>query len=185
MIDFTLDYHAHILPNCDHGSNSLQVSLKQLEMAGAAGVHTIIATSHFYPDKESAGSFLSRREDSYQQLLPHLGEGLPEVKLGAEVLICSGLDRLDGLERLCRQGTNELLLEMPFYDWPEDLWETLYSLQEREDIQVVLAHVDRYPPDYIDQLAEDGFCLQLNAEGVCSRRKRKKCIQWAKAGYVR
>ena len=36
MIDLSLDYHAHILPGCDHGSSSVAMSLKQINMAKAA-----------------------------------------------------------------------------------------------------------------------------------------------------
>ena len=32
-LDLSLDYHAHILPGCDHGSDGLATSLKQVEMA--------------------------------------------------------------------------------------------------------------------------------------------------------
>lgn len=34
-IDLTLDYHAHVLPGCDHGSDSVETSRKQLAMAAA------------------------------------------------------------------------------------------------------------------------------------------------------
>ena len=53
MIDLTLDYHAHVLPGCDHGSDGVETSRKQLAMAAAAGIRTVCATPHFYPHKES------------------------------------------------------------------------------------------------------------------------------------
>ena len=31
-IDLSLDYHAHILPGCDHGSDKAETSLKQLSI---------------------------------------------------------------------------------------------------------------------------------------------------------
>ena len=40
-LDLSLDYHAHILPGCDHGSDGLATSLKQVEMAASAGVKTM------------------------------------------------------------------------------------------------------------------------------------------------
>ena len=125
-LDLSLDYHAHILPGCDHGSDGLATSLKQVEMAVSAGVKTICATPHFYPHKESVESFLRRRKKTAGLLLRELPENAPLIQLGAEVLICDGMERLDGLNRLCREGTNELLLEMPFYAWPESIWDTLY-----------------------------------------------------------
>ena len=36
VIDLTLDYHAHILPRCDHGSDGVETSLRQLAMAAEA-----------------------------------------------------------------------------------------------------------------------------------------------------
>lgn len=144
-IDLSLDYHAHVLPGCDHGSDRLETSLRQLDMAAAAGIRTVCATPHFYPHKESAESFLRRREECAQLLRAHLPEQAPQICLGAEVLICDGMERLEGLHRLCREGTNELLLEMPFYAWPESIWDTLYQLLDLQDIQIILAHAERYP----------------------------------------
>lgn len=161
-LDLSLDYHAHILPGCDHGSDGLATSLKQVEMAASAGVKTICATPHFYPHKESVESFLRRRKKTAGLLLRELPENAPLIQLGAEVLICDGMERLDGLNRLCREGTNELLLEMPFYAWPESIWDTLYLLCDLADIQIVLAHAERYPAENIEKLICESVPLQLN-----------------------
>lgn len=184
MIDLTLDYHSHILPGCDHGSDGLETSLKQLQMAKAIGIRTICATSHFYPHKESIESFLERRNRCAAELFPHLKQDGPKVFLGAEVLICEGMERMEGLERLCRQGTNELLLEMPFYKWTDQLWETLFHLLELENIQIVMAHVDRYPAEDIQVLIDEGVPLQLNAECLTKPLRRKRYLDWIKRGYI-
>lgn len=60
-IDLSLDHHAHVLPGCDHGSDGLETSLRQLDMAAAVGIRTVCATPHFYPHRESVESFLRRR----------------------------------------------------------------------------------------------------------------------------
>lgn len=185
MIDFTLDYHSHILPRCDHGSDGVETSLKQVEMARKAGIKTICTTPHFYPHKESVESFLQRRESSFAELSAALNEDAPRVILGAEVLICDGMERLDGLERLCRQGTNELLLEMPFYSWPEQIWDTVYRLNERDDIQIVLAHADRYPAEDIERLIREEIPLQLNAECLMKPLRRRRYLSWIEKGYVK
>ena len=67
-MDFTFDYHSHILPGCDHGSDGIKTSLKQIEMAKSVGIKTICATPHFYPHKESVESFLARRQRTYEAL---------------------------------------------------------------------------------------------------------------------
>ena len=73
-IDLSLDYHAHILPGCDHGSDGLETSLKQVAMAASAGVGTVCATPHFYPHKESVEAFLQRRAKTAELLLNNLTE---------------------------------------------------------------------------------------------------------------
>ena len=184
-LDLSLDYHSHILPGCDHGSDGLETSLRQLEMAAAAGIKTICATPHFYPHRESVEAFLRRRAETAKLLLDSKPKDAPNVQLGAEVLICDGMETLDGLPQLCREGTNELLLEMPFYDWPDSIWDTLYLLLERQDIQVVLAHADRYPKEDIEQLIADGVPLQLNVECLTKPFKRGRYLSWIKSGYVK
>lgn len=154
-------------------------------MAKSVGIKTICATPHFYPHKESVESFLARRQRTYEALKANLPEGAPEIILGAEVLICDGMDQLDGLDRLCRQGTKELLLELPFYRWPESVWETVDCLNDRDDIQIVIAHADRYPSEDIERLIGEGIPLQLNVECFKNPLRRKQYISWTEKGYVR
>lgn len=184
-MDITFDYHSHILPGCDHGSDGIETSLKQIEMAEGAGIKTICATPHFYPHKESVEAFLSRRQRTYEALKERLPDNAPNILLGAEVLICDGMDQLDGLDRLCRQGTNELLLELPFYKWPESVWETVDCLNDRDDIRIVIAHADRYPPEDIERLIGAGIPLQLNVECFKNPLRRKRYISWVKNGYAK
>lgn len=184
-LDLSLDYHSHILPGCDHGSDSIETSRKQLEMAAMVGIKTVCATPHFYPHKESVHRFLQRRAETAAFLMDRLPENAPYVQLGAEVLICDGMERLDGLDLLCREGTNELLLEMPFYAWTEPIWSTLYLLCERQDIQIVLAHADRYPKENIEQIICEGVPLQLNMECLTKPLRRKQYLRWIENGYVK
>ena len=184
-INLSLDYHAHILPGCDHGSDCIETSRQQLAMAAAAGVKTVCATPHFYPHKESVESFLRRRTEAAEQLKKRLPENAPQLQLGAEVLICSGMEHLDGLHRLCREGTNELLLEMPFYAWPESIWDTLYLLCGLRDMQIVLAHAERYPVENIEHLIREGVPLQLNAACLTKPLQRNRYLSWVEKGYVK
>lgn len=184
-IDFSLDYHAHVLPGCDHGSDGLKTSLAQLALAQAAGIRTLCATSHFYPHRESMESFLARRQDAFACLRENLPERSPRVLLGAEVLICDGMDRMENLPRLCLEGTNELLLELPFYQWSRTIWDTIFQLSEREDVRIVIAHADRYRADDIEQLIREGIPLQLNAACMMHPLRRGRYFSWIDRGYVK
>ena len=183
-IDFTLDYHAHILPACDHGSDNIRTSLAQILMAKEAGIQTICATPHFYPNRESVRSFLMRRQRTFDLLLPALQPDDPAVQLGAEVLICDGMEHMESLSALCRQGTNELLLELPFYTWQRSVWETIYALHEDTPLRVVIAHADRYPAKDIERLIQEGIQIQLNVSCFRHPLKRKRYFDWIASGAV-
>ena len=64
-----IDFHAHILPKADHGSDSIETSLFQINSAKAAGIDTIVATPHFYINNDDIDSFSARRETAFQSLL--------------------------------------------------------------------------------------------------------------------
>ena len=52
-----IDWHSHVLPALDDGSRSVDESLALLKMLSEQGVDTVIATPHFYADRESLSSF--------------------------------------------------------------------------------------------------------------------------------
>lgn len=183
--NLAVDYHSHILPGCDHGSANLETSMKQVELSKKAGIKVLCATSHFYPHRESVESFLERRNASAKLLSEHIDSNSQTLLLGAEVLICDGIDRLEGLERLCLQGTDELMIEMPFYEWPEEIIDTFIRLTERKEFKVVLAHADRYPTDSVMIAINEGVKLQLNACCLMNPFKRKRYFDWIDQGHVK
>lgn len=172
-----IDFHAHVLPGADHGSDGLETSLAQLGLAEAAGIDTLIVTPHFYPQMEELEVFLKRRKNCWEQLCEAY-QGKIKLLLGAEVHMCQGLDHLDGLNELCVQGTNILLLELGFRAWSKEVSETVFRIAEDERYIPVLAHVDRYDPNRIDEFLLCGIRAQLNADAFCRLFGKKKLISW-------
>ena len=183
--DLSTDFHAHILPGCDHGCDHPDTARRQLTMARAARIETVCATPHFYPNRETAASFLERREDSASSLKDVIEAQDPRILLGAEVLICDGLERMEELPLLCLEGSEELLLELPFYRWTGNIWQTIFALQERKDIRIVIAHADRYEPGDIERLIRAGIPLQLNAGCLTHPLRRRRYLSWIREGAVR
>ena len=177
-----IDFHSHILPGADHGSSSIETSVKQLELAKAAGVNRVIATSHFYPHVHTVDAFLQKRDKAYESLLPHVPEGM-EIRLGAEVLICSGIENLPGLEKLFIHGTNSLLLELSFSDFRSEYPDSVSSLV-KSGVEVILAHADRYNPAFIEEMLAVGAKIQLNANSLDRLFKRKELYDWLSRGVV-
>ena len=86
----------------------------QLSILKKYGVEAVVATPHFYPQIHSVEKFLLLREDGCRRLRALENRTDVAVYKGAEVLVCPGLDRMEGLEKLCIEGTRTILLEMPF-----------------------------------------------------------------------
>lgn len=168
-----IDFHTHVLPGMDDGSNSVQESLDMIEKMRDAGVDIVVATPHFYPHCESVEAFLERRANAYQLLKGTLTGG-PKVLLGCEMLLCKGMERMSGIEQLCMEGTNCILLELPFHEWNHEIIGTLQQLNRMESLHIVIAHCNRYTRAQRKLLDELGFDLELNMRYLCSRWKRKR-----------
>ena len=178
------DFHAHILPGVDHGSHSLETSLGQLALASKFGVARIIATSHFYPHMHKLDSFLDLRNAAAKELINSKLDSAPQIKLGAEVLLCQGLENFPEIERLCFNGTNYLLLELPFLDFKDEYCYTVEELLN-SGIDIILAHADRYPAKNINALIDIGVNkLQLIASSIATLMKKKHLYEWIDSGYI-
>lgn len=179
-----IDFHAHILPGFDHGCGSVIDSLRQLDMAKKAGIEIIAATSHFYPNAETSAGFLLRRQKAWETLLRVLPDEAPRIILGAEVLICDGMDKMEGLLDLTFEGTNVILLEMPFGPWKAAVYDTVEKIHQLTGRNAVIAHVERYDPEAIDSLFETGITGQLNAGVLLRPRKRRQLLNWIDKGKI-
>lgn len=181
-MDF-VDFHAHILPHVDHGSFSTETTIAQLEFALSTGVKRIVATPHFYPHEENPEHFIERRNAYYKRLLEHVPDNSPEIKLGAEVLICDNIEEIPMLEELCIAGTKVLLLELPFTDFSDSY---IYSVRAlvNQGYTVILAHADRYDPKNIDRLIDVGAFIQLNANALSTLFIPKHIKVWLDGNKV-
>lgn len=180
-----IDWHSHILPKMDDGSKSVEESLELLSMLSAQGVDTVIATPHFYANDESVDRFLERRAECYGRLCDALPDGVPKILLGAEVSYYSGISRLEGLSRLCIEGTDLLLLEMPFTHWSDSVIREVIEIATQRSVTVILAHIERYidmqSGGVFDELREYGVLMQVNASFFCRMTtKRHACKLLAK-----
>jgi protein-tyrosine phosphatase len=181
-----IDFHAHILPHMDHGSSRTATAKGQLTLIQSAGVKTVCATSHFYPQDVLPEVFIEERRASLKTLLAAMGAAKrPNIYLGAEVLICKGLENMEGLERLCVEGTDVLLLEMPFtHDtWDNDLFRTVHEMKKK-GYRIVLAHVDRYPSDLIEEMFDMGVQGQINVGSLNKLFKPKQLMRWIDEGSI-
>lgn len=191
-----IDFHAHILPHMDHGCANLSMSVRQVDMLAQAGVHSICATSHFYPHRKTVSAYLEAREAAAHELAHALKREVvqgciigdatcPTILPGAEVLICKGMEHMERLDELCLCGTNLLLLEMPLSAdlWDKTLLHTVIRIAD-SGLCPVMAHVDRYPQTLMQPLLEAGIPGQINADALARLFPKSHLLYWIQQGYI-
>ena len=169
-----VDIHCHILPGVDDGAADIQTAVAMLRAAAQQGVKRVVATPHFYIGQHTAPTFLKDRRAAYEQLLPYLTEDMPRIVMGAEVLIREGISRFD-MRPLCLEGTDILLVEMPFVAPPCWVLEELERLVDVQGLTLMYAHLDRYLPWYshsdFEMLMDlPGSIMQVNADSIADKK---------------
>lgn len=183
-----IDFHSHILPGIDDGSRDVATSLLMLNALKRQGADTVCATSHFYATQRSVDRFLYRRQQAWDSLQEVLPQDAPRILLGAEVLYFPGISRMDELPELCLEGTNLLLLEMPFEPWTAHCTQEVRELARQGNVQILMAHIERYfyyqPIDVWDEFLDLGILMQSNAEFFLSFKTRRKAMKLLENGYI-
>lgn len=163
-----VDFHSHILPAIDDGSKDIRMSREMLKMEKESGIDTIVCTPHFYIDRDDVDSFIRRRDNAYEQLLPFAEEIGIELVPGAEVYFSSALSECD-LRRLCIKNTDYMMLELPYQALNgsfRDKFRTFMG-EITPDIRPILAHVERYllfsDKSEIYEILDSDVLVQLNS----------------------
>lgn len=180
-----IDLHTHILPGMDDGSKTPAESEQMLCKLKNQGVNVVVATPHFYADGESPQEFLRRRQKAFARL----PKSDLQILLGAEVAYFSGMSRCEELPMLCIEGTNLLLVEMPFESWQTSVVDEVCMIPRRFGITPVLAHIDRYCriPGFSENIAKLLKCellLQCNAEGILPCLSGRRMLRMIRDGLI-
>ncbi len=172
------DIHTHILPGMDDGAQDMDMACQMIESEARQGTEIVALTPHYYGKKRNIEEFIKQRENAFLGLLNELekrGLKAPVLSQGAEVHLTRNLASSEDLNKLCIEGTNTILIELPFENWgswvPREIERMIYSL----DLKVVLAHPERYVimPWEIKKLkpfSDMGAVFQINADTVLKRK---------------
>ncbi len=182
-----VDFHSHILPGIDDGSQSVDESIKMLKLSWEHGVRTIVATPHYYASDESVDSFLKRRDRSFDMLqkeLENISFDVPNIVLGAEVYFFNSMGHSDDIKKLSIGNTKYILVEMPFSPWTTSTINEIYSIMSKNMIPII-AHIERYfnqekKSGKIEELMDTDVFIQMNCEyinDIFTRRKALKLIE--------
>lgn len=181
-----VDFHTHILPEIDDGSDSIETSVMMLGEMKKQGVETIVATPHFSPQNQSVADFLQRRQEAIEKINPHLN-GIKLIS-AAEVKYCRNISKVEGIEKVAIGNSGYILIEMPYRDWDKQVVDDVISIIDNSGLVPILAHVDRYwnkeTKRHFDRFLDAGMLLQLNVssfDGFWEKRRFLKMIEEGRA----
>ena len=182
-----IDFHSHFLPGIDDGSDSVETSIAMLNSWYSQGVTEICATPHFYAEHNTPEGFITRRNKAFAMVQDATNNKLQNIRLGAEVLFFDGISRYDGLHALCLEGTDLLLLEMPFRTWTSHMIEEVGIIASTTGIMPVAAHIERYldqPRKLVKQFFDLNIIIQSNAEFFLEKKTQRQALKMLKKGVI-
>lgn len=161
-----IDFHSHILPQIDDGSENPEMSADMLNISLNEGALHICATPHFI-----AGEIEIARED-YERRLEELSSFYcnPNIKIlsGLELYIHPDLPKLYKEKRIWGlNNTRYLLIELPMQEFPIYTEKLFYQLRLEGAIPII-AHPERNTRimkhnELLVNLVEQGTLVQMNA----------------------
>lgn len=187
----TTDFHTHILPGIDDGSQSVDDSIAMLLKEQSDGVDTILLTPHFYPQTMFPDTFLEKRQIAMDQLRSALPQDrkMPHLIPSAEVQYCPGMSQWEQLNSLAIGDSKHILIEMPYTKWSENTYAELKRIRIECDLTPIIAHVERYLTRYnmnrvLNRLLSIPVLLQMNCEYLTDIRTQRTALKLISAHKI-
>lgn len=176
-----IDFHTHILPNIDDGSQSIEETFNLIKEAERAGFDKIISTSHYienYYETENREREFWIKSLSQQFSSQNINA---KIYMGNEIYITENLIELLKSEKASTiNNTSYVLFELPFNIEPMNLYDIVYEMLKNKLVPI-LAHPERYryvqkDPDIIADLIEKGVLMQSNYGSIIGQYGKKEKI---------
>lgn len=182
------DSHLHILPEIDDGSRSVQMSIAMARKLKESHADRIAATPHFYCHRErSVQDFLDKRQAAFEKMTAGGSFPIKNIILGAEVAIEHGLSEVKGVEKLAYEGTNYILLELPYAAYQRWYKEEIANISSECGLKPVIAHIHRYldfyNKDEMKKILDLDVVFQINNEAFENFHEKRFISKLIKDGY--
>ena len=178
-----VDFHTHLLPKVDDGSDSAEKSYNMLKKMAAEGTDVVFAAPHCLLSREEENSFLKRRAEGFGRLKAFLAEAdidfeIPEIRLGAEIRVNREMKPFENPEELAFEGTDLIMFELPYSDFKPAYAENIYNLSLKAKLTPVVAHVERYldiydEDDYSEIFSIPNIICQVSADFMENKKNAK------------
>jgi len=187
-----IDFHAHILNNLDDGPKTVEKSFEMAQIMSNQGVFTVVCTPHFISNEISVDEFVIKRNNAVNNLRSLTKDNLDISFIAASEVYCQeDLVLFNDLNDLCVEGTNLLMLEFPtIRKWPSYIWKVLEHIINKNGLQVIIAHAERYPMlhkrsyKYLYKLLEMGCIIQVNGESFTDKQYSKITNDWLRKDLI-
>lgn len=184
---FYTDYHCHLLPGMDDGAKTPAMAAEMLSQLEQQNVSRVFGTPHYFHHRESVASFLARRQEAARLLQEAAPQSPVRLSLGAEVALERDISTDDDLPKLALDGSQYILIEMPYTDYRPWMGEEIHNIAARFQVTPVIAHIERcldwYTSDQMQELlAVPGTIRQVNCDSLSSRSRLKFILSLIKEG---
>ena len=173
-----IDFHAHILPNVDDGSKSVEETFELLREAEEVGFNAIISTSHYMEEYYEVN--VAEREVWIKALSDNLYKQNINLKLflGNEIYITQNIiELLKEGKATTMNNSNYVLFEFPLNTKPMDMYDIIFDMLHNKIIPI-LAHPERYSfvqkePELVYDLIQKGVLMQSNYGSIIGQYGEK------------
>lgn len=181
-----IDICARFLPSADGECKSPEESALRLMQYSEMGVGAVVSTPYYEPSRQSLVKFASTRRRAVGAFAPCHNKKMPAIYMGAEVLLDERLNTMPDIYRLAVDGTRLIIADMPSTEWDSYLIDVLGGLLN-SDFDVLVAHLNRHPIEYVESLFALGFVGQLDISaftGFAGLKNKKRYLSWIDNGFV-
>ena len=173
-----IDIHCHILPSVDDGPDTLEDSLKMIEVAYKDGIRTIIATPHINHHIDFKGKMTI--EESFFNLKKEVNERFKDLNiyLGSELYVSDGyLDIAEkNKEKIAINQNQYLLVEFQRNIDFDKILEAVHELRIRGYLPII-AHIEVYPClmdcKKIEKLKSEGAYIQITGSSILGKQGKE------------
>ncbi len=185
------DMHSHLIPGIDDGAQDMDTAVFLVQKMKDLGFKKLIVTPHIMAD------IYQNTTDTITKGLVELREAVAkagidmEIEAAAEYLVDDGLVQMLADDALMTFGDRYVLIELPYFNPPEQLETILFEMQVA-GYKPVLAHPERYVYwhqqfNRLEGLKERGVLFQVNIislSGYYSHPTKKKAEKLIDTGMT-
>ena len=188
-----IDFHNHIIPNLDDGSESIDMTIEMMRLAVSRGITDVVNTVHYqHPKITNKKINYNFVKSKINQLNKIMSDNDIEIKLhiGAEVFYRPNLIKIKKDPLTTFENGKYMLIEFQYHQFPKGYLDELFGLKV-SGCTPIIAHPERYipiqkNPELLRKMLEIGCIIQINAGsplGLFGKNSKKTSLKILKNNW--